>query len=360
MTSVLLLVILGLVILIFTQRYIEKNSQWSDKEYYVHLKTKVLNNDDGLPIIWIYVPHHYNARHWLSFGSRSSYDTNEPYMNLSIKSIIKHCDKSFKICIIDDDSFSKLIPNWNINLSSVGEPMADYIRQMAQFKLVYYYGGMIVPPSFLCLKNLTSLFKIGTANNNMFVVENNDRNITSVEYNYYPDINFMGASQQKCRELGALIEFIERRISADYTSQFEFLGEVNRWCNKRVQLNKINLIPGNLIGIKTIDNSPILIEDLLGSNEIRFDNNMYGIYIPNHMLLQRTNYQWFIRSSQVQILEGNFILARYFIESLGNINIETFQSKPDWVSYWRVPLRAPVWGLKPKYLGNNVPKQRYP
>ena len=87
MTSVLLLVILGLVILIFTQRYIEKNSQWSEKDYYVHLKTKVLNNDDGLPIIWIYVPHNYNARNWLSFGSRSSYDTNEPYMNLTIKSI---------------------------------------------------------------------------------------------------------------------------------------------------------------------------------------------------------------------------------------------------------------------------------
>ena len=71
-------------------------------------------------------------------------------------------------------------------MGSIGEPMADYIRQMAQLKLVYYYGGMIVPPSFLCLKNLNSLFKMGTANNNMFVVENNDRNVTSVEYNYYP------------------------------------------------------------------------------------------------------------------------------------------------------------------------------
>ena len=33
---------------------------------------------------------------------------NIPYMYLTIKSIIAHCSKSFKICIIDDNSFEKI------------------------------------------------------------------------------------------------------------------------------------------------------------------------------------------------------------------------------------------------------------
>ena len=40
--------------------------------------------------------------------------------------------------------------------------------------------------------------------------------------------------------------------------------------------------------------------------------------------------------------------------------IEPLTRKPDWVSFWKVPSNAPVWGLKPIDLGNYVPKQDYP
>lgn len=359
MNSILIIIIIGMVGLILGQRYIEKNYVYDDKKYYDVLKNKVLNNKDNLPIIWVYVPYRYNARKWCSFGSRSSFDVNQPYLNLTLKSTITHCDSSFKICLIDDNSFEKLLPKWNINLSQIGDPTADYIRQLSLLKLVYHYGGMVLPISFLCLKNLTPLFQKGCSNNNMFVVENIDRNVTSVHYDYYPDISFMGAAEPKCKVLGELIEFVERMISNDYTAQAQFLGEINRWCNKRIETNKMNLIPGNLIGIKTTDNSPVLIEDLLGTNEIRFDNNMYGIYIPEQMLVNRTAYEWFIRSSQKQILEGGYILTKYFIKAYTGLSIESFQSEPDWVSYWRVPLRAPVWGLMPQHLGNDVPREKF-
>jgi hypothetical protein len=346
--------------IIMSQKYIEKNLIYDDKIYYSSLKKNILTKDVNTPIIWIHIPYKYNARNWLSFGSRSSFDVNQPYLNLTIKSIIKHCDKDFKICLIDDDSFEKLIPKWNINLSKVGDPLSGYMRQLGLLKLVYYYGGVIVPNSFLCLKNLSSLIKSVYSNNNMFVVENIDRNVTSVHFDYYPDISFMGCISERNNILAELIEFIERKISADYTSQFDFLGEINRWCNKRVQNNRINLVPGNLIGIKTLDDSPVTIEEMLGTGDINFDKNMYGIFIPDKMLLNRTNYQWFVRSSQKQILESNFVLAKYFIEGNSDIKLESFTSKPDWVSFWRVPSRAPVWGLKPKYLGNNIQQMKYP
>jgi hypothetical protein len=57
------------------------------------------------PILWLHVPYEYNSRNWLSFGSRSSFDLNQPYLYLTVRSIIKQCQGSFTICIIDDTHF---------------------------------------------------------------------------------------------------------------------------------------------------------------------------------------------------------------------------------------------------------------
>ena len=98
MNSILIIIIIGLAGLILSQRYIEKNYQFTDTQYYEVLKKKVLNKKDDLPIMWVYIPQRYNARSWCSFGSRGTFDLNQPYLNLTIKSIIKMCDKSFKVC----------------------------------------------------------------------------------------------------------------------------------------------------------------------------------------------------------------------------------------------------------------------
>ena len=53
------------------------------------------NKDDGLslakskkPILWIHMNYDINARWWSSFYSRNSTDLNQPYLYLTIKSII--------------------------------------------------------------------------------------------------------------------------------------------------------------------------------------------------------------------------------------------------------------------------------
>ena len=119
------------------------------------------------PILWIHVPYEYNSRNWLSFGSRSSLDLNQPYLYLTVRSIIKQCDESFTICIIDDSSFKKLIPGWNINMTSISMPILNSIRLLAKAKLIHMYGGFICPISFVCLKNLNTLYDKGTKNEKM-------------------------------------------------------------------------------------------------------------------------------------------------------------------------------------------------
>ena len=50
----------------------------------------------------------------VDFHSRNTNNLNQPYLHLTIQSIIDHCSNDFHICLIDDDSFSKLIPEWDI------------------------------------------------------------------------------------------------------------------------------------------------------------------------------------------------------------------------------------------------------
>ena len=364
-------IILAIIIIalgILYQKYCEKQSQMIPGDSYEEIR-KYLLNESSLakskkPILWIHVPHEYNARDWLSFGSRSSFDVNQPYLYLTVRSIIKQCEQSFYICIIDDKSFANLIPGWNIDLTLLADPILSNIRQLALAKLIYAYGGVNVPISFLCAKDLIGLYEKGTNDDTMFVCENVDTNITSTTDLYYCDARFMGAKKNN-EMVAQYIEFMQRIISADYTAQSVFLGDFNRWCNKRISNKRIRLIPGTDVGTKTVDEEPITVDTLLSEEYIYFYPKMYGIWIPAEHILKRRKFEWFARMSPEQIFQGNFILAKYIVLATAPDAkmglIEPMENQPDWISFWRVPLTNKtlnVWGPMPQNLGNNVPRSK--
>ena len=367
-TNYIILIVILISLGILYQKYIEKQAKISSFDDYGEVK-KYLLKDKSLdkskkPILWIYIPHEYNARHWLSFGSRSNHDLNQPYLYLTVKSIIKNCDKSFKIVLIDDNSFEKLIPKWNINMNLLADPIKCYVRQLAMAKLIYTYGGLNVPISFLCFRDLIGLYNKGTNDDTMFVCESYDSNITSTNKLYYPNSNFMGA-QKENEVIKQLINFMEQKISEDFTAQTKFLGDFDFWCNEKIRKGKMRLIPGTDVGIKTINEEPVTVETLLGDDYIQFYPKMYGIWIPAESILKRRHYEWFARMSPQQIFESQFILAKYMVLALAPDShmgiIEPMENKPDWISFWRVPINSNsrtlnIWGPMPQNLGNNVPR----
>ena len=360
---IILVIIVALGILY--QKYNEKQSRYADVDGYKDIKQYLLK-DKSLdkckkPILWIHVPHEYNSRNWLSFGSRSSFELNQPYLYLTVKTIIKNCDQSFKIVLIDDGTFEKLLPNWNVNMELLADPMKTYMRQLALTKLIYTYGGIIVPISFLCFRDLIGLYNRGTNDDTMFVCENYDSNITSTNHMFYPDINFMGARKEN-ETVKEIIHYMELKISEDYTAQTQFLGEFDRWCNTKITKGKMRLIPGTEVGTKTVDDEPVIVETLLGEDYIHFYAKMYGIWIPDKMILKRRHYEWFARMSPEQIVQSQVIVAKYMVLALAPDShmgvIEPMENRPDWIGFWRVPLTngtLNVWGPKPLNLGNDIP-----
>jgi hypothetical protein len=355
MNYIYLLIVLMIVWFLYN-RYEDKRMREENSENYDSIQKYLLKDTDlakeKKPILWIPIAYDYNARNWISFGSRSSFELNQPYMYLTVKSIINQCEESFRICLIDDDSFVKLIPGWSVNMKTISTPVLDYVRSLATAKLLHIYGGMVVPPSFLCMRNLIELYNMGTSGEKMFVCETVDRNITSTTHEFYADSSFIGSTKEN-PVMQELIDFMQRKVSSDYTAQGEFLGDFNRWCNTRANKGQVTLIPGKLIGTKTMDDNTILVDDLLSNDYIDLYPQAYGIYIPAKEILNRRHYEWFARLSPKQVLESNVIISKYILlastPDSKKGTIEPMVDRPKkWIGYWQVPSGFGLWGLKPQ------------
>jgi hypothetical protein len=363
----LILIVLGVLYRRFEDKRIREENHDSYEAIQTYLLDDVTLGKSKKPILWIHIPYEYNSRKWLSFGSRSSFDLNQPYLYLTVKSIIKQCDKSFTICIVDDHAFHRLIPGWKINMTTIADPILSNMRTMAMTKLLYIYGGLICPVSFLCIKNLIGLYHKGTRGNKMFLCETVDRNITSTEFEYYPNIHFCGAPK-KNHMVMEFCNFIQQVMSRDHSQQSIFLGDFNRWCNRRIEERKINMISGLDIGVKTVEDRPILVEDLLGNSYIDLYDETYGILVPATEILSRRKYEWFSRLSEKQVLESDTILGNYILITIadggGNV-LEPLTPainkdiRNKFVGFWRTPDYPGLYGLKPNYLGDNMIKQSY-
>lgn len=274
------------------------------------LENQVLETNK--PIIWIHLDYEINARNWLSFMSRNSNELNQQYKLLTIQSIIKNGNNNFNICLIDDNSFHKLIPGWGIDMNKLSNPVKTHIRSLGITKLLYYYGGFHIPSSYLALDDLMNLYKEGLSNHDCFIGEGLNNGSTAVYTSFFPNHNFMGC-QKYSKTMKQLMLYLERLNSTDYTNEQDFLGQIDRYCYQLIQGNKIYCIKGEKLGVKDKKHNPVLIDNLLQSSYISFDSSLQGILIPDKDILKRTKYQWFPRLSINQIYESNIILAKYMI-----------------------------------------------
>jgi hypothetical protein len=224
---------------------------------------------------------------------------------------------------------------------------------------------MHCPISFLCLKDLNELYVKGTRGEKMFVCETIDRNVTSTDVDFYPNLSFCGAPKD-CETVRELCNFIQRTASHDYTADTKFLGEFDKWSKERIHSGKINMIEGVEIGTKTVDEKQIIVDDLMSNHYLDLYQGTYGILIPSEEILSRNKFEWFARMSPKQVMESDTIIGNYILlsqteekgilepmEPITNKNVEQ-----KFVGFWRTPLQD-VWGLKPDLLGNNMTKVEY-
>ena len=261
-------------------------------------KVKLLNNHiiySNKPNIWILVPNDTNSRKWDSFSSRTSKDLNVPFVNMCIESVIDKCGKHFTVNIIKDTTFCDYIPDWKYTVKNAPELEKIKLRKLCLLKLVYYYGGLIVPCSFFCEKNLIELYH----KNVSFEVSN--KSISNDDSTFLPTIDFFGAPKNN--------EFVGKMIK-----QYEL--EENNVTNKIGYLIKKHstVIDGKFIGTKTINNKTVYIDDLFNSVDLVPRGERYGVLLPLDDIINKSKYAWFSRLSISQIKNSDLFISNVLCE----------------------------------------------
>jgi len=295
----------------------------SDEEDYELVKMYLLNDSplygNNKPKLWIHSKYEVNARNWRYFQSRNTTDLNQHYLNLTVQSIIQHCADDFHILLIDDTSFEKLVPGWELKMDSMGEPYKTQFRQLGFAKLIYHYGGMIVPNSFLCTSTMKPLFDESTEGKRAFVGEQINRachysnDSTKKKDLFVPDPYILGAKEKENATIGKYVDYlVNRALKPHSTNEYEFVGDVQYWCKNAFTAGELNIVDGELIGIKTRrTRKPVLLEDLLEEKELDITWDYCGIYLPADDILKRTKYQWFAVMSPEEIARSRLAVAKY-------------------------------------------------
>ena len=280
------------------------------KKYLLHDKSLT---DTRKPFLWIHIDYEVNARNWSSWGSRNSNHLNQPYMYLCIRSIVEQCGGSFNVVLLDDAAFQRLLPTWTIKVENMPFPLKQHLRDLAMAKVLHKYGGVTVPASFICLKYLKPVFNglLKGAGKTMFAGEFAARSDT---VSFFPDSQLMGCTKES-PVMQQYIAYLEPLVTADYTNEYEFLSQNDRWLYKELIADNMSLLRGSLIGTKTTDGKPVLIEQLLGEEDVDFADDAYGIYVPADQILNRLAFQWFARLSPRQVLTSNTVVGKYLLLS---------------------------------------------
>lgn len=273
-----------------------------DIDYFFYDPDKLTNTKKRK--LWIHIPHEKNSRKWVNFGERNSYDLNQPYMLLCLKSIIDNCAENYDIIIFNDTNMCDILADMEIDLSKLSGSLLEKYREICLLEILYRYGGVIVPPSLYLNNSLQLIDNTET----WYVTEfKNDKNIS--HYNTLPSTKLTG-SNEKNEKLRQYIDYLNKILNQDF-------GESSLAYNQNYLLvNSITTLCGKIIGTKDVFGDVITIDDLMSDKPVKLCKTNIGLYIPANELLHRKVYQWYCYLSEEQVLKANVFISDYMRANL--------------------------------------------
>lgn len=303
----------------------------SDDQIREHLRKVERSNGPDLkkPMLWIHVEREWNARSWHHFFERGSNNINQPYLYLTMKSIVDRCGDHFNIAVIDDDSFFNLLPDWNVDMSRVGDPVKTHMRNLAIAQLLHKYGGLTVPPSTICTHTLAPMHAHGIskgrsmylgqfANNDQYRFDGDPQNVEQKTQSgrFKVDTAIMGCTPGSPSML-RLVKFLEMQQGADYSSDADFADTTTTFCNELVEHDFAHIIDGRMLGTRTKKNKAVTVHDLMGNTYVDFDlPTLYCIHVPHKEILRMPKYSWLAYMNVTDVLESNTIVGKWITKSL--------------------------------------------
>lgn len=304
--------ILITVISMLYDRYTKKQNKYLQSHGYDIVSKYLLKEipSDDKDIIWIHIDESINARKWLHWGSRNSQSVNQPYVQLTIQSIINMANGNFKVCLVDDNSFAKLLPDFALDLSATPEPSKTYIRKIAMLQLLHNYGGIIIPMSYVACKPISMLYNF-LRMSEVFVCKTPQPQVNCMKEKCFPDISFMG-SKKESTILKEIIERLQYIYSNDFTEEKSLLHKEIEILESYISSKSVTSISPQTIGCEDNFGNTITLDSLFSETSINYAENMNGLLIPYKDILSTSKYNWFSVSTIEDIYQMKSNIGKIF------------------------------------------------
>ena len=287
-TQTILVIGIALISTLVYRRYRMEEDMLDSQEQQEMIRDYLIGTlDRTKPFLWVHAPSDVNAR---TLAANNTTDLNQPYLLVTMKSIVDKC-KSFNVCLVNDDSFRLLVPEWKTDISTLGNPEKDRARAVGMTSLLYHYGGLVVPMSTLCFKDLIGLGK------GDFAVQLPNRG------GFRADPRFMSGT----RRSPTIKKLLELQKAANNVTDFN--GAINSWLSENIAV-----VDGMRVGVKNACGGRIEVQDLLGKTPLNIKAD--AVYIPADEILARPVYGWFVRLSPTAFMRSDTAIADLAIKAL--------------------------------------------
>ncbi len=81
----------------------------------------------------------------------------------------------------------------------------------------------------------------------------------------------------------------------------------------------MRLIGGELVGVKTLNGKPVLLEHLMEDGFLHLSPQCAAVYIPEEELLARTKYQWLSVMPVDEVMRTNVAIVKYMKAAMSNM-----------------------------------------
>lgn len=280
----------------------------------------LLKKNTDLPVIWLYYDSSdVNSRRWADFGSRSTRAINVPFLNLCYTSIVEANHGVYRVEIVSGlvDAAQRLggwsaMPQFLQNSEApVGQAEMNWLR--AEF--LSRFGGLWLSPSVICLKPFPKLEKkqitfFGTDRDETYAGQAKEGARTAV-----PGFVAMGIAEPGDSRLQAWAAAARERIESGSGGK-QIRGDA-KWDYVRFASETNTVVYAKEELSRKKNGKRIELEDLLaagGDGELPFDLPKDAVYVPIPWdeIQRRSNFGWFLRMNEDQILDSDLAISELF------------------------------------------------
>ena len=280
---------------------------------------ELLDLHDDKPTLWLYYnTADVNGRYWSDFGARSSRVLNKPYLNLCYSTIVEASKENYKIVIINGlaDAIQRL-GGLDFVPSPLRNPKAFLLEEEVQFLEMAFlakFGGLWISPSTICIRDIPafpkeSIICFGTSDTETY---------SGKEGTPIPNTHYIWCPKPDTPVFQKWASILFERL--DGYGGGQRARRDNQWDWTFVTTGECSILTQPNATVQRKKNGRrIELEDLLASGtegDIPFPIGEDAIFvpIPFYELDRRSQFQWFLRSSEEQIMESD-IAIKYLFES---------------------------------------------